>query len=107
MGPSATAVPAGAGKIPVGAGPQTTYTVQQQPPADSCHYRYEHGEPLEDLACNPGAVSPAVTQANPATTIYGNGGYTKNIRPPVAITRKEKQANASAYGYKGSLWEAE
>ncbi|MDT0470146.1 hypothetical protein [Streptomyces gibsoniae] len=59
-GPSGSAVPAEAVKIPVGAGPQTTYTVQQQPPAGSCHYRYEHGEPLEDLACTPGAVSPAV-----------------------------------------------
>ncbi|MER6076036.1 hypothetical protein ABT187_46320 [Streptomyces sp. NPDC001817] len=85
----------------MGAGPQTTYTVQQQPPADSCHYRTEHGEPLEDLACTPGAVSPAVTQVNLATTICRKGGYTKNIRPPEAITRKEKQANAASYGYKG------
>ncbi|MFF3516592.1 hypothetical protein [Streptomyces sp. NPDC002573] len=105
--PSGSAVPAGAAKIPVGAGPQTTYTVQQQPPAGSCHYRYEQGEPLEDLACTPGAVSPVVTQANLATTICRKGGYTKNIRPPEAITRKEKQANAASYGYKGSLGDAE
>ncbi|MGW4517942.1 hypothetical protein ACWEO4_39710 [Streptomyces sp. NPDC004393] len=81
--------------------------MQQQPPAGSCHYRYEHGEPLEDLTCNPGAISPAVTQANLATTICRKGGYTKNIRPPEAITRKEKQANAASYGYNGSLGDAE
>ncbi|MET8957174.1 hypothetical protein [Streptomyces sp. NPDC004533] len=107
QGPSGSAGLAGSVKIPVGAGPQATYTVQQQPPAGSCHYRYEHGEPLEDLACTPGAVSPAVTQANLATTICRKGGYTKNIRPPEAITRKEKQANAASYGYKGSLGDAE
>ncbi|MEU2718233.1 hypothetical protein [Streptomyces sp. NPDC007205] len=106
-GPSTSAAPAGATKIPVGAGPQTTYTVQQQPPAGSCHYRYEKGEPLEDPACTPGATSPAVTQGNLSTTICRKGGYTKNIRPPEAITRKEKQANAGSYGYKGSLGDAE
>ncbi|MGW5433902.1 hypothetical protein ACWET9_43225 [Streptomyces sp. NPDC004059] len=106
-GPSGSAVPAGAAKIPVGAGPQTTYSVQQQPPAGSCHCRYEKGEPLEDPACTPGASSPAVTQANLATTICRKGGYTKNIRPPEAITRKEKAANAASYGYKGSLGDAE
>ncbi|MER6739076.1 hypothetical protein [Streptomyces puniciscabiei] len=106
-GSSGSAVPAGTTKIPVGAGPQTTYTVQQQAPAGSCHYRYEKGEPLEDPACTPGATSPAVTQANLATTICRKGGYTKNIRPPEAITRKEKAANAASYGYKGSLGDAE
>ncbi len=35
------------------------------------------------------------------------GGYTKNIRPPAAITRKEEAANAASYGYKGSLKDAE
>ncbi|MEV5880518.1 hypothetical protein AB0L75_41350 [Streptomyces sp. NPDC052101] len=106
-GPSASGVPAGTAKIPVGAGPQTTYTVQQQPPAGSCRYRYEKGEPLPDPKCTPGAISPAVTQANLATTICRKGGYTKNIRPPEAITSKEKQANAASYGYKGSFKDAE
>ncbi|MFF3516997.1 hypothetical protein [Streptomyces sp. NPDC002573] len=105
--PTGSSVPAGAVKIPVGAGPQATYTVQQQPPAGSCHYRYEKSEPLEDLSCTPGAVSPAVTQANLAATICRKGGYTKNIRPPEAITGKEKRANAASYGYKGSLGDAE
>ncbi|MGW5465272.1 hypothetical protein [Streptomyces sp. NPDC003996] len=106
-GPSGTAVPAGATKIAVGAGPQTTYTVQEQPPAGSCHFRYEKGEPLEDRACTPGAVSPAVTQANLTSTICRKGGYTKNVRPPESVTRKEKELNAASYGYKGSLGDAE
>ncbi|WP_436850243.1 hypothetical protein [Streptomyces monashensis] len=108
VGSSNTAGAGGSvGEIPVGAGPQSTYTVQQQPAAGSCHYRYEKGEPLEDLKCNPGATSPAVTQANLATTICRKGGYTKNIRPPEAITGKEKRLNAASYGYKGSLGDAE
>ncbi|KOV58802.1 lipoprotein, partial [Streptomyces sp. MMG1121] len=107
-GPSGSAGAAGSvGTIPVGAGPQTTYTVQQQPPAGSCHYRMEKGEPLEDLRCNPGAVSPAVTQANLASTICRKGGYTKDIRPPEAVTGKEKRLNAASYGYKGRLGDAE
>ncbi|WP_394816003.1 hypothetical protein [Streptomyces gibsoniae] len=44
-----------------------------------------------------------MTQANLATTICRKDGYTKNIRPPEAITGKEKRANAASYGYKHSL----
>ncbi|MQY40284.1 hypothetical protein SRB17_83170 [Streptomyces sp. RB17] len=106
-GASGTAVPADTAKIAVGVGPQTTYTVQQQPSAGSCHFRYEKGEPLEDRACTPGAVSPAVTQANLTSTICRKGGYTKNIRPPESVTRKEKELNAASYGYTGSLGDAE
>ncbi|EST18057.1 hypothetical protein [Streptomyces roseochromogenus] len=48
-----------------------------------------------------------MTQANLATTICRKGGYTKGIRPPEAITGKEKRLNAASYGYKGSLKDAE
>ncbi|MET9914113.1 hypothetical protein ABZZ74_46645 [Streptomyces sp. NPDC006476] len=79
-----TAVPAGAGEsIAVGAGPQKHYyTVQQQPPAGSCHYRYEHGEPLEDLHCTPGAISPAITQANLKSTICRKAPTPPGYAPP-------------------------
>ncbi|MER6076227.1 hypothetical protein ABT187_47415 [Streptomyces sp. NPDC001817] len=108
-GASGTAVPAGSAgqQIPVGAGPQTTYTVQQQPPAGSCRYHYENGEPLPDPKCTPGATSPAVTQANLKSTICRPGGYTKGIRPPVSVTNKEKKLNAASYGYTGRLGDAE
>jgi hypothetical protein len=94
-------------QIPVGAGPQKTYTVQQQPPAGSCHYRTEKGEPLEDPACTPGAISPAVTQANLKSTICRKGGYTAGIRPPASVTGKEKELNAASYGYTGRMGDAE
>ncbi|MFJ2841679.1 hypothetical protein ACIPD2_08330 [Streptomyces griseofuscus] len=106
-GPSGMGASAGAAKIPVGAGPQKTYTLQQQPAAGSCRYRTEKGEPLEDTSCTPGATSPAVTQANLAATICRKGGYTKGIRPPESVTGAEKQANASSYGYTGLLGDAE
>jgi len=91
----------------VGEGPQKKYSVRQQPAAGSCHYRYEHGEPLEDRTCNPGAVSPAVTQANLATTICRKGGYTGGIRPPASVTGKEKALNAKSYGYTGPMNQAD
>nr|WP_189492787.1 hypothetical protein [Streptomyces sp. San01] len=108
-GPSGSVRPdESAGTIPVGAGPQKTYTVQKQPPAGSCHYQYtKNKEPLPDRTCTQGATSPAVTQANLARTICRKGGYTKGIRPPVSITAQEKKLNAVSYGYKGSLSDAE
>ncbi|MGW7244463.1 hypothetical protein [Streptomyces sp. NPDC054804] len=93
--------------IAVGAGPQKKYTVQQQPAAGSCRYRYEKGEPLEDPACTPGAVSPAVTQANLASTICRKGGYTSGVRPSTYVTGKEKKLNAASYGFTGSMRDAE
>ncbi|MFF0013352.1 hypothetical protein [Streptomyces sp. NPDC005374] len=103
--PGATAGAGGA--IAVGAGPQKHYTVQQQPAAGSCHYRYEHGEPLEDPTCTPGAISPAVTQANLKSTICRKGGYTSGIRPSTYVTGKEKKLNAASYGFTGRMGDAE
>jgi hypothetical protein len=107
-GASGTSASAGAGgAIAVGAGPQKHYMVQQQPAAGSCHYRFEHGEPLEDLKCTPGAISPAVTQANLTSTICRKGGYTSGVRPSAYVTGKEKKLNAAAYSYTGSMRDAE
>ncbi|SEC20058.1 hypothetical protein SAMN05216489_00139 [Streptomyces sp. 3213] len=109
--PSATAGPSGAGgagrAIAVGAGPQKTYTVQQQPAAGSCHYRYLKGEPLEDPKCTPGAISSAVAQANLKSTICRKGGYTSGIRPSTSVTGKEKELNAASYGFTGRMGDAE
>ncbi|MHA6757036.1 hypothetical protein [Streptacidiphilus sp. PAMC 29251] len=90
-----------------GPGPQAKYTVQAQPAAGTCHFGSDHGQPLPDPRCTPGALSPAVTQATLATTICRSGGYTGTIRPPVGVTNKEKAANAKSYGYTGSLHDAE
>ncbi|WP_405824962.1 hypothetical protein OG241_47090 [Streptomyces sp. NBC_01390] len=105
--PSASGAPGGAGSIAVGAGPQKKYTVQQQPAAGSCHYRYEKGEPLEDSRCTPGAISPAVTQTNLKSTICRKGGYTSGVRPSTYITGKEKKLNAASYGFTGNMRDAE
>jgi hypothetical protein len=59
-----------------------------------------------DPACTPGAASPAVTQADLATTIC-QPGYTATIRPPASTTDREKAANALAYSYAGSMKTAE
>ena len=89
--------------IPVGPGPSGHYTVQKQPPAGSCHYRYTADkQPLPDPNCTPGATNPLVTQANIGSTICVKG-YTSTIRPPANITGREKKANALSYGYTGSL----
>jgi hypothetical protein len=93
--------------IAVGEGPQKHYTVQRQPAPGTCHYRYEHGEPLEDPKCTPGAISPAVTQANIKSTICRKGGYTSGVRPSAYVTGKEKKLNAASYDYTGSLSEGE
>ncbi|WP_406436925.1 hypothetical protein OHB00_22475 [Streptomyces sp. NBC_00631] len=102
-----SAAPTSGKTIAVGAGPQQHYAVQQQPAAGSCHYRYEHGEPLEDPTCTPGAISPAVTQANLKSTICRKGGYTSGIRPSAYVTGKEKRLDATSYGYTGSMSDAE
>jgi hypothetical protein len=92
--------------LPVGPGPQATYTVQPQPAPGSCQYTYIGLDPLPDPNCTPGAISPAVTQANIGSTIC-QSGYTSTIRPPEAITDTEKQASALAYSYTGSFATAE
>lgn len=95
------------GSIPVGPGPQPAYTVQRQPAPGSCHFRYTADkQPLPDPKCTPGATNPKVTPGTLKTTIC-RSGYTKDIRPPVRITSREKQANAASYGYTGSPHDSE
>ena len=94
-------------KIPYGPGPLTHYTVQRQPRSGSCHFRYTKShQPLPDPACTPGALNPKVTQATIFRTIC-RVGYTKLIRPPYYVTRREKVANARSYSYTGPLTQAE
>jgi hypothetical protein len=94
---------ASAGGPVVGPGPQSTYKVQPQPAAGSCHYdvlNASAGDYLPDPHCTPGATNPRVTQANLASTICKTG-YTASIRPPASITGREKQASEAAYGFHG------
>ena len=93
--------------VPVGPGPQTTYSVRAQGTTGHCHYRHTaSGQPLPDRRCTPGALNPRVTQSTIKTTIC-RSGYTSTIRPPEAITGQEKIADARSYGYRGPLSQAE
>lgn len=61
-----------------------------------CHAR-DHGQ-LPDRSCTPGAIDPAVTQANIASTIC-RSGYTDRVRPPESQTEAFKWDVAEpAYG---------
>jgi hypothetical protein len=87
-----------AGDVAAGAG-AIGYTVQAQPAPGSCRYHAaSSGQELPDPACTPGASNPQVTQANIGETIC-RPGYTRQIRPPRAITDAEKRSNALSYGY--------
>jgi hypothetical protein len=64
-----------------------------------CRARH-HGE-LPDRSCTPGAIDPAVTQANIGSTIC-RPGYTTTVRPPESQTEKFKWDVAEpAYGQHG------
>ena len=56
---------------------------------------------LPNVKATPGAVNPAVTQANIYSTICVSG-YTKTIRPPVSYTNRLKYSQLdSGYNYRG------
>ncbi|MDJ0460042.1 hypothetical protein PUN71_022795 [Arthrobacter sp. NQ7] len=52
---------------------------------------------LPDPACTPGAVDPAVTQDNLASTIC-KSGYTTTVRAPASDTDKTKVLSLTQYG---------
>jgi hypothetical protein len=76
-------------------------TDSTQPGAGSCHARGHGRLTLPDRRCTPGVADPAVTQANIARTICRRG-YARKVRPPEAITEREKLASMKAYGDTGS-----
>lgn len=71
--------------------------VQAMPPPDSCHYRGTGLFAQPDPRCAPGALNPAVTQANLDQTIC-RSGHTGSVRPPENVTEPEKRALMAAYG---------
>lgn len=80
--------------------------IQPQPPPSSCQARGSGLHSLPDARCTPGAIDPAVIQANIGTTICADG-YTETVRPPESITEPEKGANVAAYGDGGPLHDYE
>lgn len=72
-------------------------TIQPVPAAGSCHYRGAGLFVEPDTRCTPGALNPAVTDANIHETICRPGGYTASERPPESVTEPEKRAEMAAY----------
>ncbi|SDB80477.1 hypothetical protein GA0111570_102267 [Raineyella antarctica] len=71
---------------------------------DRCHERTldaAQGLVLPDRACTPGAIDPAVTQADINQTIC-KSGYTATVRPSAYVTGKAKTASLAAYGTRPS-----
>lgn len=70
-----------------------------------CHARQVGNNPLlvlPDSACTPGAVNPAVTQANIKTTVC-KSGWTNTVRPDRKITDALKKQGLIDYGLTGPL----
>jgi hypothetical protein len=75
----------------------SAHVMQRQPRPGSCHARGSGLFSLPDPGCTPGAIDPAVTQADIGTTIC-RSGYTEMVRPPESISEAEKRASLQAYG---------
>jgi hypothetical protein len=88
-----------AGASPPGLARSTAsaHVVQPQPPAGSCRASGSGPYALPDASCTPGAVDPAVTQADLSRTIC-HPGYSESVRPSSSITGREKRASMAAYG---------
>jgi hypothetical protein len=80
----------------------SSHVVQAQRPPGSCHARGTGLFALPDAGCTPGAIDPAVTQANLSRTIC-RAGYSESVRPSESITEREKRASMSAYGDRAPL----
>lgn len=98
VGPSRPATDAGAASgLHVVHSPGTVTDDQHLTPGQ-CHARTASGaQPLPDPACTPGAIDPAVTQANIHQTIC-RSGYTATVRPPASDTGRWKIRTYVFYG---------
>ena len=76
--------------------------VQRQPSPGTCHAIGSGSYARPDPSCTPGALNPAVTQATIHRTICV-AGWTDTVRPPEAISEREKAASMASYGDTGSL----
>jgi len=72
------------------------------PAPGSCHYAVVGSLSLPDRSCTPGAIDPAVTQANLSQTLCRSGGYTASVRPPQAVTDAFKKVARASYSAPGA-----
>jgi hypothetical protein len=85
-----------------GAVPSAAVRTPQPTMPTTCHARGTDPNVLPDPRCTPGAINPAVTEANLATTICKRGWAT-SVRPPTSYTTPLKRRLMSAYGDTGAL----
>ena len=85
----------------------SAHAVQTMAAPGSCHYRGSGLYMQPDPRCGPGALNPAVTQANIEQTICRPGGYTASVRPPESVTEPEKRALMTAYDNRAALSDVE
>lgn len=81
-----------------------TVAVDEQLAAGECHVvvlNAAQGLYLPDPHCTPGAIDPAVTQANIGSTICRTG-YTDTVRPPKEATAPLKRQSLAQYGQPSS-----
>jgi hypothetical protein len=76
--------------------------VQPQSAPGSCHAIGSGLYSRPDPRCTPGALNPAVTQANIGNTICRQG-WTDTVRPPESVTEAEKAASMAGYGDSGPM----
>jgi len=68
---------------------------------------HPRSQALPNPRLTPGAINPAVTQANIHSTICVHG-YTRSVRPPEQYTERLKRFQIREYGYKDrKLWHYE
>lgn len=80
--------------------------VQPQPAPGTCHAIGTGLYSRPDRRCTPGALNPAVTQADIGRTIC-RAGWTATVRPRESITEAEKRASMLAYGDRRPIWDYE
>ena len=85
----------------------SAHAVQTMAAPGSCRYRGSGLYMQPDPRCGPGALNPAVTQANIEQTICRPGGYTASVRPPESVTEPEKRALMTAYDNRAALSDVE
>jgi hypothetical protein len=81
--------------LPYSTASNTVVHAQHAP--GSCHAIGSGLYSRPDPRCTPGALDPAVRQANISQTICSSG-WTETVRPPEYVTEQEKRLSMDAYG---------
>ena len=94
-GPQIAAAPGSS--APAGRDPVVGDKYFPMPAPHTCMLGQRNGQLLPDPRCTPGAIDPAVTQANLTDTICKPGWREKSY-PPVSVNNRMKMDSARSYG---------